>query len=67
MNDLKNILKLLGMAAYVLAVIGGIGYTCYQKHYLIAASIAVLAVMAWPTFKKLWPKNEVKEQEKQLP
>ncbi|MBO4657965.1 MAG: hypothetical protein J5639_09360 [Bacteroidales bacterium] len=61
-NDLKNILKLCGMAAYVIAVIGGIGYTAMQHHYLIAAAIIVLAVMAWPTFRKLWPEKEVAEK-----
>lgn len=61
MNDLKNILKLIGMAAYVVAVIGGIGYCCYLHKYLIAASILVLAIMAWPTFRKLWPESKKKE------
>lgn len=61
MNDLKNIMKLLGIAAYLLAVIGGIGYVLYMKHYLIAISIVILAVMAWPTFRKLWPSRDTKE------
>lgn len=57
MNDLKNIAKLFGIAAYVLAVIGGFGYACYCHRYLIAIAIVALAAMAWPTFKSWWPKK----------
>lgn len=58
MKDLKNIGKLLAMAAYILGAIGGFGYCIYSHAYLIAAAIIVLAVMAWPTFRKMWPSKE---------
>lgn len=54
-KDLKNILRLIGIVAYVVAVIGGIGYTCYLHKYLIAVCIVYLAVLAFPTWRKLWP------------
>lgn len=56
-NELINIAKLMGIVAYILAAIGGIGYTCMLHKYFIALAIAVLAVMAWPTFRSLWPGN----------
>lgn len=59
-KDLKNILKLALMIAYVVAVIGGIGYCCYYKQYVVAASIFLLGVMAWPTFRMLWPEKAKK-------
>lgn len=57
MKDLKNIAKLVLMVAYVIAVIAGIGYCIYYKQYVVAASIFLLGVMAWPTFRKLWPEK----------
>ena len=63
MQDLKNIIKLLGMAAYVIAAIGGFAYMVYMQKYIIAAAILVLAIMAWPTFRKMWPgKNSMKKE-----
>jgi len=61
MKDLKNILKLICIVAYPVAVIGGIGYCIYYKQYVVAAGIFLLGVMAWPTFRNLWPKEEKKE------
>ena len=58
MKDLKNIGKLLAMAAYILGAIGGFGYAIYSHAYLIAAAIIVLAVMAFPAFRKCWPSKE---------
>ena len=57
-KDIKNIGKLFGMAAYVLASIGGFGVACKNHSFLIAIAIVALAAMAWPTFKKMWPKKE---------
>jgi len=62
MKDLKNIAKLILMIAYVIAVIGGIGYCCYYKQYLVATCIFLLGVMAWPTFRKMWPEKVKKEE-----
>ncbi len=57
MKDLKNILKLILMIAYVVAVIGGIGYCGYYKQYVVAASILLLGIMAFPTWRQLWPEK----------
>lgn len=34
--------------------IGGFGYACYSGAYVIAAAVLVLAVMAFPTIKKVF-------------
>ena len=57
MNDLKNILKLLGIAAWLLASIGGVCYSVAGGHYLIAAAILALAAIAFPTVKEWFPKK----------
>ena len=55
MKDLKNIIRLFGIVMYPVAVIGGVGYCCYLHKYLIAVCIVYLAVLAFPTWRKLWP------------
>lgn len=40
----------------VLGVIGGIGYTIYQKAYVISAGVAVTGYMAWPQVKDYFKK-----------
>ena len=63
-NDLKNIIKTVLILAYAIAVIGGIGYCCYIKQYVVAACIFLLGVMAWPTFRMLWPEKAKKKDTK---
>ena len=55
-----NILKLLGMAAWAVGLIGGMGYCCYWHKYLIAAAILFLGILAFPTVKKWFPKKQSK-------
>ena len=62
MNDLKNIIKTVLILAYAIADLGGIGYCCYIKQYVVAACIFLLGVMAWPTFRKMWPEKVKKEE-----
>lgn len=50
MKDLKNIAKLICIALYALAVIGGTGYCIYIHKWLFAIAIIILGIMAWPTF-----------------
>ena len=54
---MKRYIQFLGICAYILGTIGGIGYACYCHAYLIAICIAVLAVIAFPTVKG-WLKAE---------
>ena len=49
---MKKPLCFFGLFAYVIGAIGGIGYACHVKEYVIAACIVVLAGMAFPTAKK---------------
>ncbi len=46
-----------GLCAYALGSLGGFGCAMYIKSYAVAAAVAVLAAMAFPTagrfFKKL--------------
>lgn len=37
---------------YLIGTINGIGYSLYIREYVTAISVAVLAVMAWPTASK---------------
>lgn len=37
---------------YLIGTINGIGYSLYIHEYVTAISVAVLAVMAWPTASK---------------
>lgn len=50
LNKLKDFVFI---CCYVLGVLGGFGYSVYIKiGWVIPVSILVLAVMAWPEFKK---------------
>lgn len=49
---MKKIVYLILLFLYAMGTIGGIGYACYCKAYLIAIAVAVLAAMAFPTAKK---------------
>lgn len=44
------------LMAYLMGTIGGIGYACFSKAYVIAAAVAVLAVMAFPKAKEIFEK-----------
>lgn len=39
---------------YAMGSIGGFGYAMYCKAYLIAVAVLVLAIMAFPTAKRLF-------------
>lgn len=41
-------------ALYALGLIGGLGWTLYNHAWLIAAGVAALGVLAFPTLKKVW-------------
>lgn len=49
---MKGFLNFLAVCAYVVGVIGGLGWTLYSKAYFIAVCVAVLAVMAFPQLKR---------------
>lgn len=49
---LKKFGYLIGLFAYILGLVGGIGYALYSKAYIIAICIAALGGMALPTAKK---------------
>lgn len=51
---LKGFLQFITLALYVLGAIGGFGYACYSGAYLIAVAVLVLAVMAFPTAKRIF-------------
>lgn len=51
---LKGLLQFITLALYVLGAIGGFGYACYSGAYLIAAAVLALAVMAFPTAKRIF-------------
>ena len=55
---MKNIIKFIGIVAYIFAVIGGFGYCAYIHKWLFAISIVILGVMAFPAFRKCWPSKE---------
>lgn len=48
----KKIIYFVGIFAYAIGSIGGFGTAVYHGEYVIAASVAVLAAMAYPTVKK---------------
>lgn len=47
----KRLLRFCEVCAYAMGTIGGIGYCCYSKAYVIAVAVAALAVMAWGEFR----------------
>ena len=46
------------LCAYVLGSIGGLGNALYNKSYLIAVAIVILAIMAFPKAKEFWDKMQ---------
>lgn len=41
-----------GMFAYLVGVVGGLGFALTSRAYVIAAAVAVLAYMALPKFRE---------------
>lgn len=50
----KKILFTILLMLYAMGSIGGFGYACYSGAYVIAFAVLVLAVMAFPTIKKVF-------------
>jgi uncharacterized membrane protein len=53
---MKKYIYLIGLFAYAMGTIGGIGYACYSGAWVIAVTVAVLGAMAFPTAKNLYHK-----------
>ena len=50
----KQFLSFIGICAYVMGTIGGFGFSVYGGSWPVAIAVVILAVIAWPTVKKLW-------------
>lgn len=50
----KGILYTFILMLYAMGSIGGFGYACYSGAYLIAFAVLVLAIMAFPTAKRVF-------------
>lgn len=50
----KGILYTFILMLYAMGSIGGFGCACYSGAYLIAFAVLVLAVMAFPTAKRVF-------------
>jgi uncharacterized membrane protein len=53
---MKKFTYLIILFAYVMGIIGGIGYTCYIHEWVIAIAVAVVGVMAFPAAKNIYKK-----------
>lgn len=53
-NGFKGGIWFFTIFLYIIAVIGGIGYSIYDGNYIIAAAIAVCAVLAFPKVKEIF-------------
>ena len=53
---MKRFVYLIILFAYVMGIIGGIGYTCYIHEWVIAIAVAVVGVMAFPAAKNIYKK-----------
>ncbi len=53
---LKKAFFFFAMCAYGVGAIGGLGWTLYNKAWLIAVCVAALAAMAFPTVKTFYKK-----------
>lgn len=49
---MKKLLYFFVLALALLGIIGGIGYTIWQKAYVIAIGIAALTFLAWPKIRE---------------
>jgi len=50
----KQFLSFIGVCAYSMGTIGGFGFSAWGGSWPVAISVLILAIMAWPTAKKLW-------------
>ena len=50
----KKALSFFELCAYGLGVIGGIGYACYCRAWVIAIAVAVLGAMAVPEAREAY-------------
>lgn len=53
---MKKYIYLIGLFAYAMGTIGGIGYACYSGAWVISVAVAILSAMALPTAKKIYHK-----------
>lgn len=53
---MKKILYFFVICLYALGFIGGLGWTLYNRAFLIAFGVFTLGVMAFPTLKTLFHK-----------
>ena len=51
---LKGIISMFLLMLYAMGTIGGFGYAMYCKAYVIAAAVLIVAVMAFPTIRKVF-------------
>ena len=51
---LKGLISMFLLMLYAMGSIGGFGYACYSGAYLMAAAVLVLAIMAFPTAKRIF-------------
>ena len=58
-QNMKKAIDFAICALWVLGTIGGIGYALYEGAYPIAAGVAALSIMSFPTVKKHF--NELTE------
>ena len=54
MEHAKQILRMVILMAYALGAIGGTGYALYNRAYVIAIAVVVLALLAFPVVKKIF-------------
>ena len=50
----KGFINTFVLMLYAMGSIGGFGYACYCKAYVIAAAVLLLAILAFPTIKKVF-------------
>lgn len=50
----KGFLNTFLLMLYAMGTIGGFGYAMYCKAYVIAAAVLIVAVMAFPTAKRIF-------------
>jgi hypothetical protein len=54
---MKSIFNFAMICLYLLGSIGGLGYALYNKAWLVAIGVAVLAYMAFPKAKEYYNDN----------
>lgn len=55
-----GVLKFIAVSMWAVGAIGGFGLAVYNKEGIIAACVAVLGVLAFPTVKRLF--SEMQEE-----